>query len=106
MSNVTQGLKSSVTVSGPSNKLITNLSIPLANTEVSHALQNNLKQLVVRARTLSRLQIAFVSSESGTKYLTISPGCVLELTDINFTSSTLYIQSSIAGNVIEILELY
>jgi len=86
---------------------ITNLSIPIANTEISHVLQLNLKQLIVKARTNgAKLKVSFVVGESGTKYVTIYPGCVLTLTDLGFSASTLYIQSSKVSTVVEILELY
>jgi hypothetical protein len=95
-----------ITVTGATSSRITNLSVPIAFTEVSHLLQTNVKQLIIRSRNLANLQIAFVSTESGTKYLTIPPGCNLKLDNIEFSSTTLYIQSSTASTTVEILELY
>ena len=85
--------------------LITNLSIGSTSTEFSHALQAGLKQIVVRSRVLATLQLAFVATESGTKYITLKPGTVLELNDLDFSSKTLYVQSDTITTV-EILELY
>lgn len=95
----------SVDIINAENVLITNLSIPSTGTEYSHALQSGLKQITVRSRVLATVQIAFVSTESGTKYLTLKPGTVLHLSDIDFTSQTIYLQSDTITTM-EIMELY
>ena len=70
-----------VSVTGATNVEITNLSLPTANTEVSHSLQSGLKELRIRARGIAKLQYAFVSTESGTKYWTIPIGATDNITD-------------------------
>ena len=94
------------TILGAATSLITNLPLILAETEYSHALQANLKQLLVKARGNATLKITFVATESGTKYFTISRGNTLTLDGLSFASETLYIRSTAAGEVAEILELY
>lgn len=88
------------------NATITNLSVPLAATEVSHSLQSGLNSVIIRSRNRAELQIAFVATESGTNYITIPRGTSLSLESLEFSGETLYVQSSAAGNTVEILELH
>lgn len=101
-------LLSSITANlgGAQNTRITNLTCTLANTEYSHALISNLKQLVFKARNTATLKISFTSGESGTKYITIYKGSMFTLGNMDLTSQTLYVQASIAGTIVEILETY
>jgi hypothetical protein len=94
-----------VTLGGAESPLITNLSLPTINTEVSHVLQNGLHEITIRNRTEAELKISYVSGESGTKYLTINANCVHTLEGLKFTGKTIYIQSPSISTV-EILELY
>lgn len=96
----------SVTISASQNIKITNLSMPLANTEYSLLLTNNLKQLIIVSRSMARLQIAFTSTESGTKFITIPKGTSLSLFDLDLTGKTLYIQGDVPTSTVEIMELY
>jgi len=90
----------------PTNQVITNKVLALANTEYSHVLQNKLRQLIIRSRDNARLQIAFVSGESSTKYFTVRGGNALVLGDIDFNGETLYLQANKTNSTVEILELY
>lgn len=79
-----------------------NLSIPSSNTEVSQALPTNTKKFIFKSRSKGTIKLSHTSTESGTKYITIPPGSVYE--DINlYTSLTIYIQSSKAGDTLEII---
>lgn len=84
---------------------ITNLAIATAATEVSHALNDNLRAVIIKSRNTAKLQVAFTATESGTKFVTIHKGTALCLNDLELDSETLYIQSDIATTV-EILELH
>lgn len=84
---------------------ITNLALTSANTEFSLALQANLKQLIIRNRSMAVTKFAFTATESGTKFITISRGAVATIDKIDFTSKTLYVQANIISTL-EILELY
>jgi hypothetical protein len=86
---------------------ISNPTLTTATTEQSIALQNGLKQLIVRVQSPinARLQYAFISGESGTNFMTIPAGTSLSLKDVNFNSKTLYIQSDKNNTVVEILQL-
>ena len=96
----------SVTLTGASSEKITNLLLTLASTEYSLALTANLKQIIIRSRGNSTLQIAFTVNESGTNFITIPPGATLSFTDLNFNGKTLYLQSNKASDVAEIMELF
>ena len=95
-----------VTVIGATQNKITNLVMTVSGTEYSHSLQSNVKQLIIRSRGNGALQLAFTATESGTKYLTIPKGCSLFLGEIEFASSSLFLQSTSNNDVAEILELY
>ncbi len=90
---------------GATTPKITNLVIATPATEESHALNGNLRSLVIRARDRVQLQIAFTATESATKYITLNAGAVLSLDSLEFDSKTIYIQSDTATTV-EILELH
>ena len=90
---------------GAVSEKLTNLSLPTINTEVPHALQSDLRALLVRSRTLADIKFAFTVAESGTNYVTIKSGAVLFLNDIQFTSKTIYFQSDTV-TTLEVLELY
>lgn len=108
--NVCNSPTSPLTVTGTftngaaTSPTITNLDVPTADTEVSHAFQAGLKKFLIRARGRSRIQFAFVSTESGTKYITIKPNTSYYEQDLNLTGVTLYLQTSLASEKIEILE--
>ena len=107
MSNVTQTSTQNITATlgGATNIEITNFAITTINSEVSHNLKTNLKELIVRAREAANIKLSFVSGESGTKYLTVFKGTALSLSNISFTAKVLYFQSDKVGTV-EIVELY
>jgi hypothetical protein len=88
-----------------SNSNIENLSLPIANTEVSQALSADTRSLTIRCRQNAVLQFSFVSTESATKYLTIPVGTSYVIDNLDLTSKTLYIQSPTAGVTVEILEI-
>lgn len=90
---------------GANSVTVTNLSLPVISTEVSLTLQSNLKGVIIRSRTAANVQIAFVATESGTKYLTIPRGTSLSLDVLNFTGKTLYAQAD-KVTTLEIVEFH
>lgn len=100
----TSVIAGSVSLESSTTPLITNLSLPTANTEVSHSLSSDLKQLMFRARNASKLQFAFTATESGTKFITVLPGVVYFEKDLDLSGKTLYVQANIASETVEILE--
>lgn len=85
---------------------ITNLSLTNKDTEYSHSLVDDLKQLRIRCRGAADLKYSFVSGESSTNYFSIYRGTCENLIDLDFTGKTLYIQATKDSMTIEIMELY
>lgn len=83
--------------------VITNLLASSANTEVSHSIPDGTQKILIRCRGLAKSQIAFVSTESGTKFVTIPRGATYIQDGLNASSLTLYIQTDKASQTIEIL---
>jgi hypothetical protein len=106
VSIATQFKVSDVTLVGASNIRITNVNAPTANTEVSLALSSGLKEITIRSRLISTVKIAFVSGESGTKYITLLPGATFSQGGLTLTGATIYMQTDIASNTIEVLEFF
>lgn len=96
----------SASTSDAQNIEITNLTVALSSTEYSHSLKNGLKTLIIKCRTTAKLQIAFVATETSTKYITIQSGASLELDGIAFTGKTLYVQANKPSVIVEIIECY
>lgn len=86
-----------------SSPTIYNVSAPTANTEVSQALSTGVKSFLIRVRGNARLQLAFVATESGTKYITVPPGVSYHEDRLNF-SGTLYFQTNKSAQTVEIIE--
>lgn len=93
-------------LSGAENIKITNLPVILANTEYSLVLQTELKAIRIKCRDIATLQYCFVSGQSNLNYWTVPKGCSDEMININFTGKTLYIRSSKASTIIEVVEFY
>lgn len=82
---------------------IFNLATPLANTEYSQAIPSGTTKLLIRARSTAQLQFAFSVGDSSTNFITIPRGTSYSSDNLLLSGVTLYIQSSLAGNVIEVL---
>ena len=81
-----------------------NKAVPTDATEESQVLPTNTSGYIVRTRGRSELQLAWVSTESATKYVTIRGNAVFE--DKNFYSSaiTLFFQTA-AGSAADTVEI-
>jgi hypothetical protein len=95
-----------IAISGATSEKISNIEITAADTEQSLALSAGLKKIMIRVREKAALKISFTIAESGTKFVTIPPGCTLVLDDLQFSGKTLYYQSPTVGVTVEILELF
>lgn len=81
---------------------VLNVSVTLANTEVSQALPSGCKGFMIRARGNSVLKLSYAVGESLTNYATISPGSVFS--DSNFyQSQSIYFNTSKPNEVVEIV---
>lgn len=93
-------------ISPSTSTKITNLDLPVADTEVSFALTTNVKQFLVRSRELAELKLSFTIGESGVKYVSVVEGAVWFIKDIDFTGESIYLQSPTANIVVEIVETF
>ena len=91
-----------LTVTTPS---IANVVIAAANTEESYTLPANSRRFLILLRTpsVAKLQLAYAVGTSGTTYVTINPGCHYSESEIDSPSVTLYFQSTLSGQVAEIV---
>lgn len=82
---------------------IANVSMTSANTEYSYELPAGIKEFWLKLRTVGyALQLAMVSGESNTTYLTVPSGKIHKESDVK-PSTTLYFRSSQANMVAEII---
>lgn len=103
MSNVTGTIRGRATVQESQSPVIYNVTVLLPNIEVVQLLNDSTKSFSIRVRGVSKLQLAFVAGQSGTKYITIGAGCTYIADGLNFSGS-LYFQTTQASQVVEILE--
>lgn len=82
---------------------IANLSIPLANTEVSYALPAGTKRFALQNRFDGIIKLAYTSSTSGSVFYTVWPGDEFVENDIHYAATiTLYMQSPKPSQTVEI----
>lgn len=86
------------------NIKITNL--PVSTSETPHTIQQGATQIWIKARGPDTFYIAFVTGETTTKYLTISPGFMFSLDGVSMAGKIVYIRSDKASGVAEIFETY
>lgn len=82
--------------------VVENVSIPLANTEVTHALPTGTKRFFIKLRDRAILKIAYAVGTSGTTFSTIKPRSWYAEERIGAGTTTLYMQSPTAGQTAEI----
>jgi len=88
----------------PSTPSIFNVSVPLANVEVSQVLPSNTKKFTIRVRdSKASIQLAYSSGQSSTNYLQINRGTGYTEEGINATTLTLFFQVSHASQIVEIV---
>lgn len=84
--------------------VIYNKSAPTANTEVSQLLTDGTKKFLIRVRGNANLQLAFTSTESGSKFISVPAGSSYSVEGLNLTSTTLYFQTDKNTQAVEVLE--
>ena len=86
------------------NPSLSNIPIPLALTEYSFALPAGSKRFLIRSRNGGIIHLAFATGLLSTVYLTVPKGCNYQELDLAASSSvTLYFQSNIAGDIVEVV---
>lgn len=107
MSNLTPsgsgGVTNTVLVSSEiSSYTVQNVSVPLANTEVSITLGSDVVWFEVYNRTGGRTKVGFGVGDSGTLYSTLESGDAHEYTKKAGSALTIYVQCPKAGQLIEV----
>jgi hypothetical protein len=83
------GILKKLTPKMDGNQII-NINETEINSEKSCAIENNTRQIIIKARGLANMRIAFAAGESN--YFTLRKGNVFHLSNLNLVSSTLYYQ--------------
>ena len=81
---------------------IYNVPVPTADTEVSQAILDGTKRILIKTRGPGSLKLSYVATESGTKYITIGGNASKDIDNLNTSSLTLYFQSPLASQTVEI----
>lgn len=103
MSNITGTIRGRATVEASTSPTVYNVSVPLANTEISQVLSSGTKQFTIRVRGTAKLQLSFTSGQSGITFITVFPGGSYSVSDLNF-DGVLYFQTNKVSQIVEILE--
>jgi hypothetical protein len=83
---------------------IDNVSAPVAGTEYSYALPASTKRFMLQNRGIGKIQLSYNAGDTGTNYLTVTPGNSLSEENIDPTASiTLYFQTDKASQIIEVV---
>lgn len=106
MTSVNSSLAGQLDVSGltATTPIVANVSIPIANTEVSYALPSSTKFFKIQNRSNGLMKLAYSVGTSGTTYWTLFPG--QQYCENNIASSaslTLYFQSPQAAQLLEVI---
>lgn len=100
---VSSGGQQSVSIQGASNPQVSNIALVTANTEVEIILPAGCKKYMLKLRDKSALKLAFISGDSGLVYITIWPGCVYSENSLDVTTTSLYVQSPVASQIVELV---
>jgi hypothetical protein len=79
---------------------VLNITMPLADTEYEIEVPDNTTIFFLKPR-LSSLKLAFDLGQSAIQYLTVYKGSVYTVDNVRTDSVSLFVQSSIAGNIVE-----
>lgn len=83
--------------------LIYNVNAIIVDTEYSQLLPSTTLQFSIRARNNARLQFAFTSGDTNSNFLTVVPGNIYYVKDLELVSTTLYFQANKPNTVVEIM---
>lgn len=98
------GAPSTTTIVGATNPTIAHVTMPVSGTEYSYTVPTGAKQFLVKLQSLAVLQLAYVSGQSGTTYITVPRGCFYAESDLTLTAPvTLYFQANTATQVLEVV---
>ena len=85
--------------------LVRNISLPIANTEITITLNASTKMFVLQNRDVGLLKLSYALGQSGTAYFTIWPGNKYSVSNLSGSSAiSLYIQSPKGLQTLELEE--
>lgn len=92
-----------INVSNVGTPILYNVLAAIKNTEYSQLLPDDTAQFILRARNNAKLQISYVSGQTGTSYLTVIPGNIYSVEGVKLVGKTVYFRSSKPDTTIEII---
>lgn len=96
-----KGIFSDPEVSSPN---IVNVPVTSAGTEYAYTFPIAVKRFQLYARLLSQVQLAYISGQTGSNYVTISPGFIYLERNLKPASAiTIYAQATKSSEVLEIV---
>jgi len=95
-----------VAIDYPNTPIVYNKTLTSANTEYSQALPSGCTKIMAQCRTAYDVKITYTSGESGTTYYTIKANTWYWDDGIFGTKQVLYMQSTQANVIIEIIAWY
>lgn len=96
-------VSATVTTSNAGTPSIFNVTALTAGQEYSQVLPNNTSQFFIRARNNAKLQISYAPGQTGTLFLTVTPGTIYEVDSVKLTGKTIYFQSTKDDTEVEIV---
>lgn len=82
---------------------IINVTIPLANTEVTIPLPAGCRKFTIKLRGNADLKLSYAAGLSGTTFVTIPRGTIYSEQDFILAAGSLYVQSPVASQVVELI---
>ena len=85
------------------NPTIYNKTVASKDVEESQTLNNGVKKFMIKCRGNANIKLSYIQNESDTTYITIPKGSVYNEEGLDF-SGTIYFQTDLDGQVVEIVE--
>jgi hypothetical protein len=97
-----------INIENPDKVKITNIPVPLANTEMSHTLVAKSDRFAIKVRDgEASTRLAFVAGQTATNYTKINRGVVFDCGSMDLTAPfTIYFSTDKPGVVIEVINWY
>jgi len=88
---------------GVGTPTVANVTMASANTEYSYTFPDNTKRYTIQNRKNGLVKFCFTTGETGTKYISLFPGQVHDELNITKDSLTIYFESPLPNQLLELL---